>query len=130
METRARRILVVDDDPAMQDVLRLRLEVWGYDVVVAEDALNGARLAAQESPDAILTDVWLPDASGVDLLRVLAKADPNTPIVLMSAHGSVDLAVESMKQGALDYLTKPLDYRRLKELLASACARGRSESRD
>lgn len=130
METRARRILVVDDDPAMLDVLRLRLEVWGYDVVVAEDALNGARLAAQESPDAILTDVWLPDASGVDLLRVLAKADPNTPIVLMSAHGSVDLAVESMKQGALDYLTKPLDYRRLKELLASACARGRSESRD
>ena len=130
METRAHRILVVDDDPAMLDVLRLRLQVWGYEVFVAEDALNGARLAAQESPDAILTDVWLPDASGVDLLRVLTKADPDMPIVLMSAHGSVDLAVESMKQGALDYLTKPLDYRRLKELLASACSRGQSDSRD
>ena len=117
------RILVVDDDPAMLDVLRLRLQVWGFEVILAEDALTGARLAAQESPDVILTDVWLPDASGVDLLRVLTKADSATPIILMSAHGSVDLAVESMKQGAVDYLTKPLNYRRLKELLTAACSR-------
>lgn len=126
MTTKPHRILVVDDDPAMLDVLRLRLQVWGYDVVLAEDALSGARLAAQESPDAILTDVWLPDASGVDLLRALTKADPRTPIIMMSAHGSVDLAVESMKDGAMDYLTKPLDYRRLKDLLAAACSRSQA----
>jgi DNA-binding NtrC family response regulator len=128
METRPRRILVVDDDPAMLDVLRLRLQAWGYDVVLAEDALTGARLAAQESPDVILTDVWLPDASGVDLLRALTKSKSQTPIIMMSAHGSVDLAVESMKQGAMDYLTKPLDYRRLKNLLAAACSGQRSGS--
>lgn len=128
MTTKPHRILVVDDDPAMLDVLRLRLQVWGYDVVLAEDALSGARLAAQESPDAILTDVWLPDASGVDLLRALTKADPRTPIIMMSAHGSVDLAVESMKDGAMDYLTKPLDYRRLKDLLAAACSRSQAGS--
>lgn len=128
METKPRRILVVDDDPAMLDVLRLRLQAWGYDVVLAEDALTGARLAAQESPDVILTDVWLPDASGVDLLRALSKAQSQTPIIMMSAHGSVDLAVESIKQGAMDYLTKPLDYRRLKHLLAAACSGQRSGS--
>lgn len=121
METRPSRVLVIDDDPAMLDVLRLRLQVWGYDVFLAEDALTGARMAAQEAPDVILTDVWLPDASGVDLLRALKKADPRIPIILMSAHGSVDLAVESIKQGAVDYLLKPLDYRRLKDLLSTAC---------
>lgn len=129
MEAEPYRVLVVDDDPAMLDVLRMRLQVWGYEVFLAEDALTGAQLAAQESPDVILTDVWLPDASGVDLLRALAKADPRIPIILMSAHGSVDLAVESMKQGALDYLTKPLDYRRLKELLTAACGQSDTEPR-
>jgi DNA-binding NtrC family response regulator len=122
MDAEPYRVLVVDDDPAMLDVLRMRLQVWGYEVILAENALMGARLAAKENPHAILTDVWLPDASGVDLLRVLTEADPRIPIILMSAHGSIDLAVESIKQGAVDYLTKPLDYRRLKELLAAACS--------
>ena len=85
-------------------------------------------MTAQETPDVILTDVWLPDASGVDLLRVLTKADPRTPVILMSAHGSVDLAVESIKQGAVDYLLKPLDYRRLKDLLAKTCTRDDRET--
>lgn len=128
METRPSRVLVIDDDPAMLDVLRLRLQVWGYDVFLAEDALTGARMAAQEAPDVILTDVWLPDASGVDLLRALKKADPRIPIILMSAHGSVDLAVESIKQGAVDYLLKPLDYRRLKDLLSTVCTRRDGET--
>jgi DNA-binding NtrC family response regulator len=128
METRLYRVLVIDDDPAMLDVLRLRLQVWGYEVFLAEDALTGARMAAQEAPDVILTDVWLPDASGVDLLRALTKADPRIPIILMSAHGSVDLAVESIKQGAVDYLLKPLDYRRLKDLLSTVCTRRDGET--
>jgi DNA-binding NtrC family response regulator len=122
MDAESYRVLVVDDDPAMLDVLRMRLQVWGYEVFLAEDALTGARLAAKEAPHVILTDVWLPDASGVDLLRALTKADPRIPIILMSAHGSVDLAVESIKQGAVDYLTKPLDYNRLKRLLAKTCS--------
>ena len=127
MDAESYRVLVVDDDPAMLDVLRIRLQVWGYEVFLAEDALTGARLAAKEAPHVILTDVWLPDASGVDLLRALTKADPRIPIILMSAHGSVDLAVESMKQGAVDYLTKPLDYKRLKRLLAKTCSRDDTE---
>lgn len=130
MEAEPNRVLVVDDDPAMLDVLRMRLQVWGYEVFLAEDALTGARLAAKENPHAILTDVWLPDASGVDLLRVLTKADPRIPIILMSAHGSVDLAVESIKQGAVDYLTKPLDYRRLKKLLADTVGPGDDRTDD
>jgi DNA-binding NtrC family response regulator len=124
------RILVVDDDPGLLDVLRMRLEVWGYDVLVAEDALTAARLAAEGSPHVILTDVWLPDVSGVDLLRALTQVDPAPVIILMSAHGSVDLAVESMKHGAKDYLTKPLDYPRLKSLLEEACAGAASQGEE
>lgn len=115
------RVLVVDDDPGLLDVLKMRLEVWGYEVLLAENALTAARLAAEGSPQVILTDVWLPDVSGVDLLRALTQVEPTPVIILMSAHGSVDLAVESMKHGAKDYLTKPLDYSRLRSLLAEAC---------
>ena len=100
------RVLVVDDDPGLLDVLKMRLEVWGYDVLLAENALTAARLAAEGSPQVILTDVWLPDVSGVDLLKALTQVEPTPVIILMSAHGSVDLAVESMKHGAKDYLTK------------------------
>ena len=122
MNDKACRVLVVDDDPNLLDVLQIRLEEWGYEVILSENALTAARLSAERSPQVILTDVWLPDVSGVDLLRALTQVEPRPVIILMSAHGSVDLAVESMKHGAKDYLTKPLDYRRLRSLLKEACA--------
>lgn len=121
MKEKLCRVLVVDDDPGLLDVLKMRLEMWGYAVHVAENALTAARLSAEEAPHVILTDVWLPDVSGVDLLKALTQVEPRPVIILMSAHGSVDLAVESMKHGARDYLTKPLDYPRLKSLLEEAC---------
>lgn len=124
------RVLVVDDDLTLLDILKMRLELWGYEVYLCENALTAARLSAEKTPHVILTDVWLPDVSGVDLLRVLTQVDPPPVIILMSAHGSVDLAVESMKHGAKDYLTKPLDYSRLKSLIEEACAEAAGSSED
>ncbi|HUP20400.1 MAG TPA: sigma-54 dependent transcriptional regulator [Gemmatimonadota bacterium] len=114
------KILVVDDEPAMREVLRARLEEWGYEVVDAGSAAEATARAHECSPNLILADVVLPDATGLELLQALQSDDLERPVVLMTAHGTIDLAVDAMKAGASDFLTKPLDYRNLGAVLACA----------
>jgi len=114
------KVLVVDDDPTMRDVLELRLSRWGFDVVVTGEADGAAEVVRREDPDVVLSDVVMPGLSGLDLLRVLKGSDPDRPVVLLTAHGTVERAVEAMKAGALDFLTKPLDYSNLKVVLEQA----------
>ncbi len=111
------RILVVEDDPAMRMVLETRLEEWGCEVLSADDGAKGKRLAESQNPDIVLSDVVLPGMSGLELLQALKAGDPARPVILMTAQGSVDKAVEAMKQGAQDFLTKPLDYAKLRAVL-------------
>src|SRR5215470_7934930 len=102
-----RRILVVDDEENIRLVLRTLLKKHGYDVEVADSGESA--LAAVESfdPDVILTDVRMPRMGGLDLLATLkAKQHPAT-VIVMSAYGNVDLAIEAMKAGAYDYVSKP-----------------------
>ena len=102
-----RRVLVVDDEENIRLVLRTLLKKHGYDVEVADG--GGAALAALEAfdPDVILTDVRMPRMGGLDLLGALkAKQHPAT-VIVMSAYGNVDLAIEAMKAGAYDYVSKP-----------------------
>jgi DNA-binding NtrC family response regulator len=112
-----RKVLVVDDEATMRDVLRTRLEAWGYEVELAADAAEGERAAKRSDPWLVLSDVVLPDAGGLDLLAALRDGGAERLVVLMTAYGTVDVAVEAMKRGARDFLTKPLDYRRLRALL-------------
>jgi DNA-binding NtrC family response regulator len=118
--TKKLKILAVDDEAAMREVLRLRLESWGYDVAVAADGAEARRLAESESPDAVVSDVVMPDVSGLELLEWLQAGDPARPVILITAYGSVETAVEAMKIGARDFLTKPLDHPRLKAVLEEA----------
>ena len=111
------KVLVVDDEATMRDVLRTRLEAWGYEVEVAADAAEGERAAKRLDPWLVLSDVVMPDAGGLELLAALRDGDAGRTVVLMTAYGTVDVAVEAMKCGARDFLTKPLDYRRLRALL-------------
>ena len=113
------RLLVVDDDEAMREVLRRRLAGFGHLVDLAPDGEAGVRAAAKTDYDAVLTDVVLPDLSGLDLLRSLKSEGHTMPVILITAHATVDLAVEAMKEGARDFLTKPLDFERLEEILAT-----------
>src|SRR5260370_20293289 len=102
-----RRVLVVDDEENIRLVLRTLLKKHGYEVEIAEEG-EGA-LAALDSfdPDVILTDVRMPRMGGLDLLAALkAKQHPAT-VIVMSAYGNVDLAIEAMKAGAYDYASKP-----------------------
>jgi DNA-binding NtrC family response regulator len=110
-------ILVVDDEEAMREVLRERLEAWGFQVHLAADAGEGEARAAETRPDVVISDVVMPDASGLDLLRKLQAGDPQRPVLLITAHGTVEMAVEAIKEGAQDFLTKPLDYENLHSLL-------------
>ena len=111
------KVLVVDDEPALRDVIAARLEHWGYRVHTAGDVTEAERLIQALQPDLIISDVVLPQTSGLDLLKRLKAANPHRPVILITAHGSVDVAVEAMKVGAQDFLTKPLDTDKLKALL-------------
>src|SRR5580698_1173990 len=102
-----RRVLVVDDEENIRLVLRTLLKKHGYEVEVAEEG-EGA-LAALESfdPDVILTDVRMPRMGGLDLLAALKAKQHTATVIVMSAYGNVDLAIEAMKAGAYDYVSKP-----------------------
>jgi len=110
-------ILVVDDESAMREVLDTRLTSWGYRVLLAADGATALRLSRDAAPDLVLTDVRLPDANGVELVEALRGPRGNTPVVLMTAFGTIDAAVAAMKAGAVDFLTKPLDHAKLEAVL-------------
>ena len=113
-------VLVVDDEAAMRLVLDMRLKDWGFDALSASDGEEATRLLENYRPDIVLTDVVMPGISGLELLHALKKGDPSRPVILMTAQGTIDMAVEAMKQGALDFLTKPRDYSKLKVVLDAA----------
>ena len=102
MSTQHRTILVVDDEAAMREVLRVRLEKWGYEVSAAEDGAEAARLVEAVDPDIAISDVVLPDISGLDLLQTLQRGNADRPVVLITAYGTVDAAVEAMKALAFE----------------------------
>ena len=114
------KVLIVDDEEAMREVLEVRISGWGYDVVVAGDGEEARRRAREFGPDLVISDVVLPDLSGLDLLRTLRNGDAERPVILITAHGTVELAVEAIKQGARDFLTKPLDYSKMQSVLRAA----------
>ena len=118
-------ILVVDDEESLRTVLHSQLTRLGHEVVLAAD--GEAALAAIRSRDfaLVVTDVKMPRLSGLDLLRVVRSERPDTPVVLLTAHGSIETAVEAMKHGAFDFLTKPFDRDELRTLVEKAMrARG------
>ena len=117
MATVPTKVLLVDDDPDLQDILQICLKQWGFEVAVASDGNEGAQLAGSYRPDIVLSDVMVPDTSGIELLKSLQADDSSRPVILMTGYSTVDMAVEAMKDGARDFLTKPLDYPKLKSIL-------------
>ncbi len=116
------KVLVVDDEPALREVLSMRIESWGYEVATAAHVREANERLRELSPDIIISDVVMPEATGIELLRMLKANDPSKPVIMVTAHGSIDAAVEAMKEGAQDFLTKPLDYTKLHALLETTAA--------
>jgi len=120
VNSRSTKILVVDDEAAMREVLEMRLQEWGFEVCLAGDGAEGKEMAESYDPDIVISDVIMPQVSGMELLRALRAGDPDRPIILVTAQASIDLAVDAMKQGAQDFVTKPIDYPKLRLILNAA----------
>ncbi|MGQ0545146.1 MAG: sigma-54-dependent transcriptional regulator [Betaproteobacteria bacterium] len=118
-------VLIVDDERNLVRSLELALKDAGIQARGAYDAASGLRLAAELRPDAVLLDLKLPDASGLEVLQRLKQAQPGCPVIMISAHGDTRTAVQCVKAGASDYLTKPFDLEELKHLIDATVERGR-----
>ena len=114
------RILVVDDEPSMREMLAIMLFKEGYEVLVAESRAAAARVFAQGTVDMVITDVKLPDGDGIEILRHVKSAAPQTVVIVMTAFGSTETAVAALKLGAHDYLVKPFDVEELKIVVRGA----------
>jgi DNA-binding NtrC family response regulator len=105
----ARSLLIVDDDAAMRQMLASLFREQGYEVAPAESADAALECAREREFDAVLSDIKMPGKSGVELVGELRALRPDTPVVLMTAFGTIDSAVEAMRAGAFDYITKPFE---------------------
>jgi two-component system sensor histidine kinase/response regulator len=101
------RILIVDDEPDIALILKLHLEDAGYRTVCAQDGEQALAALAEEVFDLVLLDFRMPRMGGVEVLRRIRESDSDVAVIMMTAHGSENLAVECMKSGALDYFPKP-----------------------
>jgi DNA-binding NtrC family response regulator len=119
------RILVVDDERRQRDILQMILEAEGYETTAAGSGRQALQAAQSEPFDVVLTDLKMPDMNGLELLGALPNRPGGPSVILMTAHGTIDSAVEAMRKGAFDYLTKPLEKDELLLVLKRAMERSR-----
>ena len=117
-------IALVDDDEAVLDSLRLYFAATGYDVAAFSDAASLLKaLSAGLKPDCIVSDIRMPGLSGLDLQRELSDRDSTVPLILITGHGDIEMAVTAIKAGAHDFLEKPFDEQRLLASIEDAVSR-------
>ncbi len=113
-------VLVVDDEKNMRRVVSAHLQKAGYDAIEAEDGASAIELIRKNKPDCIISDMKMPGMSGMELMAVILKIDKDLPVVMLTAHGTVETAVQAIKLGAFDYLEKPFDKNHLNAVVARA----------
>ncbi|OYT74008.1 MAG: hypothetical protein CFK49_10310, partial [Armatimonadetes bacterium JP3_11] len=102
-----RHVLIVDDDDLVRETLHFVLEDGGYRVYAASSGAEALRLLEREPIDIVLSDIFMPGMNGFDLLRQIREVAPNTPVILITGYGNIEMAREALKQGASDFITKP-----------------------
>lgn len=107
------KILVIDDERSIRNTLKDILEYEKYEVDLAEDGIKALEKVKTAEYDIILCDIKMPGMDGIEVLEKLGEFTPDTPVVMISGHGNIDTAVDSIKKGAFDYIEKPLDLNRL-----------------
>jgi two-component system alkaline phosphatase synthesis response regulator PhoP len=105
------KVLVADDDPAIQELVRLNLEVQGYQVIVASNGVETVRKALSERPDLIILDILMPEMDGYEVMRLLKNSEETSaiPIIVLTAYASDTGALVSWLEGAEGYLAKPFN---------------------
>ena len=116
-------VLVIDDEPVLQDVLGSLLKGDGFDYLQATTAADGLQILREEEVDVVLLDLMLPDRSGLDLLPDIREFDPRLPVVVITAYSSVESAIEAMRRGAFHYVPKPFKNEEVLHLVHRAAER-------
>ncbi|NRH42950.1 sigma-54 dependent transcriptional regulator [Pseudomonas sp. MS15a(2019)] len=114
------KVLIVDDEPDIRELLEITLGRMKLDTASAKNIADARAILERESFDLCLTDMRLPDGSGLDLIQFIQQRFPQLPVAMITAFGSLETAVQALKAGAFDYLTKPVDLPRLRELVGTA----------
>ena len=121
-------ILVVDDAPAILSSLSGILMDEGYDAQIASGGAEALQMVTASPPALVLLDIWMPDLDGVEVLRQIRRLSPETMVIMMSGHGSIETAVKTIKIGAYDYLEKPVSLEKVVMLVKHAMAEQRLAS--
>jgi len=118
--TSPRLALIVDDEPDIRELIDLTLTRMGLECRLAADLTEARQLLTGNSFDLCLTDMRLPDGNGIELVREIQAHRPDLPVAVITAHGTMDSAIDALKSGAFDFVTKPVELRVLRELVESA----------
>src|SRR6185503_9828355 len=121
------RLLLIDDEPVLLlDQLQHLFTPRGMQIAVATTGQEGLKQIAAEAPDVVLLDLWMPDLSGLEVYQRLRAMDARIPVIFITAASTADAAIEAMRLGAYDYLSKPLDLRQLEKVVTEALELSRS----
>lgn len=122
MSKSAGKVLIVDDDASIRFVLAEALHIWGYEVAEAEDAATARAVFAREQPVAVVTDINLPDGSGLNLLREFKRRDPQPAVIVITGEVIVENTISALRGDADDFISKPIDINELQLALNSSLA--------
>lgn len=114
------KLLIVDDEPNIRRILQMAFEKVGYVASTAEDVPTALDMIGEDVPDCVITDVTMPGVTGYELLREVKATRPDLPVVIMTAFGTIPQAVQAIRDGAFEYVTKPFDLDALKRIVAAA----------
>ena len=118
-----KQVLLVDDEPGILRVLGISLADRGYRVLTAENGEEALRVFHEARPEVILTDIKMPRMDGIELLKRIKAERPNTEVIMITGHGEMELAIQSLKYDASDFITKPIDDEALDIALRRAIER-------
>ncbi|MDG9670395.1 sigma-54-dependent transcriptional regulator [Hahella sp. CR1] len=123
-----KKVLIVDDEPDIRALLEITLSRMQIETRAAENITQAKQLLSEESFSLVLTDMNMPDGNGIDLVAHIQKQSSNTPVAVITAYGSIDTAISALKAGAFDFVSKPVDLARLRELVNSALKLPKSDT--
>jgi two-component system response regulator PilR (NtrC family) len=121
--------LIIDDEPDIRELLAMTLTRMGLDFHTAANLEEARQLLSNYEFDVCLTDMRLPDGNGVDFVRYIVSAQPRLPVAVITAHGNMEAAVDAMKNGAYDFVSKPVDIQQLRQLVVQAVALNANEQK-
>ena len=131
----AKHVLIVDDEPDICELIEITLARMGLTTQSANNITDAKLVLASEKFDLCLTDMRLPDGNGIELVELMQRKYPQLPVAVITAHGNMETAVKALKAGAFDFVSKPVDLKILRSLVAAATAlpqsstEGRSRSK-